>query len=273
MKTKILITLATLCLSGLLAPAIAQPADAQNNNAAAQPDQPPPPDAGGDNAAGEPPPAMNAQPQPAQSGTNAVDQSQPSPAENQPVESAVILPRGSAPQAVSSPYTPPAQAVGAGANDLSLNFVSAPLDQVLNYLSDAAGFIVVQEARVSGSVTIRGSHLTKDEAVDLVNAELNKNGFAAIRDGRTLTIVEKSEAKTRNIPVKTGNNPATIPNDDVMVTQIIPIRFVEARQLVSDLSSFVSVAGDDCGQRGRQFDCHHRHAGQHPASGRNHPGD
>jgi general secretion pathway protein D len=40
--------------------------------------------------------------------------------------------------------------------------------------------------------------------------------------------------------VKSGNDPAGIPNNDEIVTQIIPIRFVEARQLVSDLSSFVS---------------------------------
>ena len=49
--------------------------------------------------------------------------------------------------------------------------------------------------------------MTQDEAVDLLNTELNRNNYAAIRDGRTLTIVDKNDAKTRNIPVKTGNNP------------------------------------------------------------------
>ena len=52
--------------------------------------------------------------------------------------------------------------------------------------------------------------------------------------------MDKNDAKTRNIPVKSGNKPEEIPNNDEIVTQIIPIRFVEARQLVSDLSSFVS---------------------------------
>ena len=52
--------------------------------------------------------------------------------------------------------------------------------------------------------------------------------------------MDKNEAKTRNIPVKTGNIPANIPNNDEIATWIIPIRFVEARQLVSDLQSFVS---------------------------------
>jgi len=76
--------------------------------------------------------------------------------------------------------------------------------------------------------------------VDLLNTELNRNNYAAIRNGRTLTIVDKNDAKTRNIPVKTGNNPTNMPNNDEIATWVIPIRFVEARQLVSDLSSFVS---------------------------------
>jgi general secretion pathway protein D len=73
-----------------------------------------------------------------------------------------------------------------------------------------------------------------------LNSVLNKNGYAAIRDGRTLTIMSKNDAKTRNIPVKTGNDPNAIPDNDEIATWIVPIRFVEARQLSSDLSSFVS---------------------------------
>jgi general secretion pathway protein D len=76
--------------------------------------------------------------------------------------------------------------------------------------------------------------------VNLLNFVLNKNGYAAIRNGRTLTIVDKNDAKTRNIPVKIGNNPDDVPDNAEIVTQIIPIRFVDAQKLVSDLASFVS---------------------------------
>jgi general secretion pathway protein D len=164
------------------------------------------------------------------------------PATNKPVASTVILPKGSAPTAVASPFAPPAEAVGTNnSNALLLNFRNAPLEMVLNYLSDAAGFIIVQDTHVNGTVTITSTHpVTQDEAVNLLNTELNRNNYAAIRDGRTLTIVDKNDAKTRNIPVKTGNNPTDIPNNDEIATWVIPIRFVEARQLVSDLSSFVS---------------------------------
>ena len=134
-----------------------------------------------------------------------------------------------------------APTIGTNFDELRLNFRNAPLEMVLNYLSEAAGFIIVMDTQVRGNVSVISSHpMTRNEAVDLLNSVLNKNGYAAIRDGRTLTIMDKNDAKTRNIPVKTSNDPDSIPNNAEIVTQIIPIRFVDARQLVSDLSSFVS---------------------------------
>jgi len=166
------------------------------------------------------------------------------PAAASPADAQVAAPSAPA-QEQASPAAPNTPAVstagGNGTNDLRLNFRGVPLEMVLDYLSDAAGFIIVLDTQVSGHVDLWSDQpVTRDEAVDLLNSVLNKNGFAAIRDGRQLTIVSKNDAKTRDIPVKTGNDPSAIPNNDEIVTQIIPIRYVEARQLVSDLSAFVS---------------------------------
>ncbi|MGD0207161.1 MAG: secretin N-terminal domain-containing protein [Verrucomicrobiota bacterium] len=230
MKTLILRTLVTLCVSGLLMSAAAQPAPGgtpDDNNAAVAPAPPPPeiivppPDEG----------AMNEQPAASQSAapTTGVQPTTP----KKPATAAVI------PTVVQDSTLAPT--IGTNFDELSLNFRNAPLEMVLNYLSDAAGFIIVMDTQVRGNVSVISSHpMTRNEAVDLLNAVLNKNGYAAIRDGRTLTILDKNDAKTRNIPVKTSNDPDSIPNNAEIVTQIIPIRFVEARQLVTDLSSFVS---------------------------------
>ena len=236
-------TILSLLLSGVALAVGAQNAPDQNNGAPTPPgDQVggPPADANAANMADTaalPAPTEAGQPPDAAAAGNSAE-----PAPTQPRTPMVITPSQSKPAAqeeVESAFAPPAQA-GTNINDLNLNFNRAPLDMVLNYLSDAAGFIIVQDTRVNGTVTVSGKHLTRDEAVNMLNAVLNKNGYAAIRDGRTLTIVDKNDAKTRDIPVNTGNNPDLIPKDAQIVTQIIPIRFVEARQLVSDLSSFVS---------------------------------
>jgi type II secretory pathway component GspD/PulD (secretin) len=128
-----------------------------------------------------------------------------------------------------------------GGPGIQMNFRNAPLEQVLEHLSEAAGFIIVLEAPVKGTVNvISAKPLSQDEAVDFLNTVLNKNGLAAIRDGRTLTIVDRTTAKSRNIPVKVSNDPRLIPKNDEIVTQIIPIRYVEADQLAKDLTSFIS---------------------------------
>jgi hypothetical protein len=138
-----------------------------------------------------------------------------------------------------------------GPADLILNFRGAPLDEVLNYLSDAAGFIIELDTRVGGSVDVYSAHpVSKEEAVQLLNSVLNKNGYAAVRSGRVLRIMSKDKAITSEIPVIVGSDPATIPINDEIVTQIIPIRFVQARQLIIDLaslSSSPSIIANDAG--------------------------
>ena len=155
------------------------------------------------------------------------------------VKPAAVAPTAEAP-ATAEPVAEPVAASG-GTNGLRLNFSNVPLELVLKYLSDAAGFHIVMDTQVRGNVTVISSHaMTKDDAVVLLNTVLNKNGYAAIRNEQFLTIVDKNDAKSRNIPVIVQSDPALVPNNDIIVTQIIPLRFVEAGQLVKDLSPFVS---------------------------------
>ena len=134
---------------------------------------------------------------------------------------------------------------GLGTNGLRLNFHGVPVEMVLNYLSDAAGFIIVLETDVRGKVVVWSNQpLTKDEAVSLLNAVLNKNGYAAIRNDRTLTIVSRDAAKTRDIPVKREANPDSIPKNEEMVTQIIPIRYINAAQLTKDLQPLMPLTAN-----------------------------
>lgn len=120
---------------------------------------------------------------------------------------------------------------------LRLNFRGAPLETILNYLSEAAGYIIVLDTEVKGRIDAWSAQpVTRDEAFHILETALAKNGYTALRSGRTLTIVSKESAKKRDIPVKSGNNPDSIPKDEQVVTQIIPIRFISATALTTDLS-------------------------------------
>lgn len=107
-------------------------------------------------------------------------------------------------------------------------------------MSDAAGFVIVLQTPVTGTVDMwSGQPVSKEEAVQLLNIALNKNGYCATIQGRSLVVSSKDEAKKQNIPIHTGNNPADIPETADMVMQIIPLRHIDATQASRDLATLI----------------------------------
>jgi len=123
---------------------------------------------------------------------------------------------------------------------LRFNFRGAPLETVLKYMSEAAGFVIVLNTPLKGTVDMWSEQpVTSDEAVQLLNLALSKNGYAVTRQGRNLIVSTKEEAKKGNIPIRTGNNPAEIPATAEMVMQIIPLSRIDATQAARDLASLL----------------------------------
>ena len=119
---------------------------------------------------------------------------------------------------------------------LRMNFRNVPLEMVLEYMSEAAGFAIIAETDVSGTVSVWNNQpLNKDQAVALLDSILIEKGYTAVRVGDTLKIISKGDARTENLPVRTGNDPESIPQSDRMITQIIPVRYTGAIELIENL--------------------------------------
>lgn len=153
-----------------------------------------------------------------------------------------------APEAFAQEAAAPSGGVGGAttsepANDsdsIVLNFRGASLESVLNYLSEAAGFVVMSDADLKGTVNVWSAQpLNREEAIDLLDAVLSEKGYTAVRNGRLLKIVSKSEAYKYDLPVKSGADPQVIPKSDSMVTQILPVRYGDAKKLLEDLSQLI----------------------------------
>jgi type II secretory pathway component GspD/PulD (secretin) len=121
-------------------------------------------------------------------------------------------------------------------NGVLLDFRGASLSQVLDYLSEAAGFIIINgmEVHGTGEVWSKGP-VTRDEAVELLNTALESRGSTVIRNGRILTIDSVDHAKTADLAVITGNDPNAVQKSEAVVTQIIPIRYADASRVVNNL--------------------------------------
>ena len=151
---------------------------------------------------------------------------------------AVLIGNVSAQEAAPGAATPDASARAAGT--LRFNFRNAPLETVLNYMSEAAGYIIVLETPVRGTVDAFSSQpVTREEALQLLNGALNKNGFSSLVQGRTITISSKEEARKKNLPIRTGNDPQEIPNTAEMFIQIIPLRHLDAAAAARDLGTML----------------------------------
>ena len=148
-------------------------------------------------------------------------------------------------QPARSPATLPAPGAAIPANDIRLNFKDVPLDVVLQHLSQVVGFVVVKEAPVDGRVTVMSERpVSPEEAVTILDTVLKSNGFTAIRSGQTLRIVARDKAKKGDIPVHFGSDPAQIASNDQIITQVIPIKNVDAVKLREDLRPLIGTDAD-----------------------------
>lgn len=152
-----------------------------------------------------------------------------------PPDKGAAEPQAPAP-AKTEGQTPPEPTAETPPGELRMNFRGAPLNLVLDYLSDAAGFIINKEADVRGTVDVWSKQpVAKEEAVELLNSVLKKNGYAVTRNGRILTIVSLDTAKTADLDIVSGSDPETVEKSDEVVTQIIPVRHANANQLMANL--------------------------------------
>lgn len=248
MKTLKSRVLTVSCVLGLLATAGAQPTNAPVGEPTIAPTNAPtaagPQSAlsAADQAASKPEAAPNNGPKAAEAQTTPTPGPTPTAPERlQPGKDQAVMPGAKPAEPVMEVSVPPTHVITNGEKGLRLNFRNAPLELALNYLSEAAGFIIMPGgADVRGKIDVWSNQpLTQDEAVDVLNTALAKNGYSAYLYGRTLKIVSLDTARKEESPVIVEPNPDRIPKTDKVVTQIIPVKFIEAVQLSKDLQPLI----------------------------------
>jgi type II secretion system protein D len=124
---------------------------------------------------------------------------------------------------------------------VKLNFQDAPLQTVLEYLSDAAGLTIISNEPIYDSriTVISRQPIPLEDAVSLINSILKEKDLTTILRGKTLKVVTLAKAKTENIPVYSGQDPDdVVPSDDV-VHYVVPVSHVTATALKENLKSLL----------------------------------
>jgi general secretion pathway protein D len=128
---------------------------------------------------------------------------------------------------------------------ISVRFKDAPIDAVLQYLSQVAGYEVIKTAPIQSRVTVWSDQpISPEEAVSLLNSLLKPDGYTAVVQGRVLKVMSRLQAQKGSIPVRIGDDPEAIPANDDLYTQVIPLKSVDAVKLKTDLQPLVGTDVD-----------------------------
>lgn len=129
-------------------------------------------------------------------------------------------------------------------NLISMSFREADLDYVLDFFSRATGYTIVKDAEINARVTIISQKdISVDEAFSVLNSIMAIKGYTCIVNGKIVKVVPIENAKQENIEINVGTNPEGIKSEDTIVTQIMPLSYTNASQIVKDLKDLVPRYG------------------------------
>ena len=116
---------------------------------------------------------------------------------------------------------------------ICVNFDEVDIRMVLKTVGDITGINFVVDDSVRGTVTVMfPTKIRLSEVYKGLESILDVKGFAAVPAGRNLVkIVPRAEAAKRNLQVRFGSDPAKIPRNDSVVTQIIPLNYADAMDI------------------------------------------
>lgn len=140
------------------------------------------------------------------------------------------------------------QQVGGASQDkrsqvISMNFEKADIVAVLKLLGQAAGVTMAIAPQVQGTITIASTtDIPIAEAFDIVNTILHVRGYAMIGTpkDRVVQVVPLKDAVTSATSVGIGTDDTKLPEGDSLVTQIIPLKNVDAGKVKTDLAPLLS---------------------------------
>jgi len=128
---------------------------------------------------------------------------------------------------------------------ISLDFDQVDIKIFIKTVGELTGINFLIDDSIRGTVTlISPTKIRVGEVYEVFESVLQIKGYAAVPAGRIVKIIPRADASKSNILIRIGSDPALIPQNDSLVTQIIPIRFANIAEISSSLTPLVSTGGN-----------------------------
>lgn len=146
-----------------------------------------------------------------------------------------------APPQTPAPGQPPA---GSGSARVSLHLENANMLQVIGIIAAELKMNYIIDPNVKGVVNINTlGELRQEDLLPLLQAILRANGATAVQSGSFWRIVQSKEAPRIPVPITQDATGASLPADDRVVMNVVPLRFVTAGDMSKILSTYLSETG------------------------------
>ncbi|MGH7413917.1 MAG: secretin N-terminal domain-containing protein, partial [Candidatus Rokuibacteriota bacterium] len=126
-----------------------------------------------------------------------------------------------------------------------LNFDNADVEVVLQAAAEIAGFNYVLAPTARGrKITVQtAGKISSDEVFAVLLTILDVNGLAAVRSGNLYRIIPREGAPQTPVKTIVGREVGTALPPDAVVTQVVPLQFINAQDAVALLRPFVAGQG------------------------------
>ncbi len=128
---------------------------------------------------------------------------------------------------------------------ISVNFQNTSVSDVLKVLGDITGKIVITHDGLSGSIQIDNLERAEpDVVINIIKSSILAKGYTVVESDTVLKIVPIPITPQTNIAVRIGSSPEDIADEDVVVTQAMPLKYASALKLKTILQPLIGAHGN-----------------------------
>ncbi|ENO85112.1 type II secretion system secretin GspD [Thauera linaloolentis] len=128
-----------------------------------------------------------------------------------------------------------------GGEPISLNFQNAEIDGVIHAIGRLTGHNFLIDPRVKGKLNIvTNTPIPRELSYQVLLSALRLQGFTAVEGEGVIKIVPEADAKQHAAPVSPARRGAQGVRGDRLVTQVFPLKFESATQMVGVVRPLVS---------------------------------
>jgi len=127
---------------------------------------------------------------------------------------------------------------------ITMDFQDADLNVVIKFMGELTGKNFLVSEQVRGKVTIISpKKITVREAYKIFESVLEMHGYAAVPGVDAIKIIPSAAARQTGLEIQEGKEPRTVPPEDKMITQVIPLEHASADEVRNLFSASISKEG------------------------------